>query len=101
MRFTAGAPGPPQEAVTSEVEQDPAAYAPSSPAKAGLDAEFRGYSCDACGKEFRWPAGKFKAAQAQHELAWDTLKKAMLRAESNLWGYGRIPPTAPCQLRRR
>ena len=53
----------------SEVEQDPAAYAPSSPAKAGLDAEFRGYSCDACGKEFRWPAGKFKAAQAQHELA--------------------------------
>ena len=47
------------------VEGDPAAYAP---AKAVLDAEFRIYLCEGCGKQFRWPAGKFKAAQAQHEL---------------------------------
>ena len=47
------------------VERDPVAYAP---AKAVLDAEFRIYLCEGCGKEFCWPAGKFKAAQAQHEL---------------------------------
>ena len=33
-----------------------------------MDAELRIYLCEGCGKEFRWPAGRFEVVQAQHEL---------------------------------